>query len=109
MLVGEDPASCVYVRNKTRACERAGVSSREYRLPADTNQEALLKLIGELNADPTVDGILVQLPLPGQIRASAVIEAIDPGTSTAFTCSLRARSWSAAATKASARARLRAS
>ena len=79
VLVGEDPASCVYVRNKTRACERAGVSSREYRLPADTNQEALLKLIGELNADPTVDGILVQLPLPGQIRASAVIEAIDPG------------------------------
>jgi len=79
VLVGEDPASCVYVRNKTRACERAGVSSHEYRLPADTDQKALLDLIGRLNADPAVDGILVQLPLPKQIRASAVIEAIDPG------------------------------
>ncbi len=79
ILVGEDPASCVYVRNKTRACERAGVASHEYRLPAQTSQAELLELIERLNRSNAIDGILVQLPLPDQIRASAVIEAIDPG------------------------------
>lgn len=78
ILVGEDPSSCVYVRNKTRACERAGVSSHEFKLPADTPQEELVGLIRRLNAAAGIDGILVQLPLPDHIRASAVIESIDP-------------------------------
>lgn len=64
ILVGEDPASQVYVRNKIRACERVGIESLEFRLPAETTQEALLAKIAELNADDAVDGILVQLPLP---------------------------------------------
>lgn len=78
VLVGEDPASCVYVRNKTRACERAGILSREFRLPAETSEAELLALIAKLNADEAVDGILVQLPLPQQISAEAVIAAISP-------------------------------
>ena len=78
VLVGEDPASCVYVKNKTRACERAGVISTEYRLPADTTEKELLELIEKLNNDPAVDGILVQLPLPKQINPDAVILSISP-------------------------------
>jgi methylenetetrahydrofolate dehydrogenase (NADP+)/methenyltetrahydrofolate cyclohydrolase len=78
VLVGDDPASAVYVRNKDRAATGVGIAARTLRLPADTPEAALLGLVAELNADAGVDGILVQLPLPRQIRAQAVIEAIDP-------------------------------
>ena len=78
ILVGDDPASQVYVRNKCRACEEAGLMSRSHDLPADTSQAALLGLIDELNEDPLVDGILVQLPLPDHIDAEAVTERIFP-------------------------------
>lgn len=78
VIVGEDPASRVYVRNKALACERAGVNSWVHAMPADTPQERLLGFLRELNADPTVHGILVQLPLPKPLDARAVIEAIDP-------------------------------
>jgi len=78
VLVGEDPASQVYVRSKGKATLEAGMLSFEHRLPADTSQDALLALVRQLNADPAVDGILVQLPLPAQIDEQAVIEAIDP-------------------------------
>lgn len=75
--VGNDPASGVYVRNKKRACEACGIRSLSYELPEDTGEEQLLELIGKLNADPAVNGILVQLPLPGQIDENKVIRAID--------------------------------
>ncbi len=78
ILVGQDPASQVYVRNKRRACEEAGVTSFSYDLPAETSQETLLDRIRQLNADPQVDGILVQLPLPDHIDSDSVIETIDP-------------------------------
>lgn len=78
VLVGNDPASEVYVRNKKRACERAGVASFEHRLPADATQDSLLALIDRLNADDAVDGILVQLPLPGGLSAQSVIDRISP-------------------------------
>lgn len=78
VLVGEDPASEVYVRNKARQTLEAGMRSFEHKLPAQTTQADLLALVARLNADPAVDGILVQLPLPAQIDARAVIEAIDP-------------------------------
>lgn len=78
VLVGEDPASQVYVKNKARQTGDAGMASFEHRLDASTSEADLLALIRELNADPAVHGILVQLPLPAQIRANAVIEAIDP-------------------------------
>ena len=78
VLVGEDPASQVYVRNKHAATVAAGINSFEHRLPADTAQADLMALIARLNADPSVDGILVQLPLPKGLDAQAVIEAIDP-------------------------------
>ena len=78
VLVGEDPASQVYVRNKIRACEELGIQSENHLLPADTTQEALLGLIEELNRREEVSGILVQLPLPRQIREEAVIAAIAP-------------------------------
>jgi len=76
--VGDDPASGVYVRNKDRAALAAGFDSATVRLPADTSEAALLDVVGELNADPAVDGILVQLPLPPQIRQEAVVDAISP-------------------------------
>ena len=76
--VGEDPASGVYVRNKDRAAAAAGFDSATIHLPAETNQTALLAQVAALNADTAVDGILVQLPLPPQIDALAVIAAIDP-------------------------------
>ncbi len=78
VLVGEDPASQVYVRSKGTATREAGMLSIEHKLPAETSEPDLLALIARLNGDPTVDGILVQLPLPGQIDAQKVIEAIDP-------------------------------
>ena len=78
ILVGDDPASAIYVRNKRRACERAGVRSLAYDLPATTRQDELLVLIDRLNADPEVDGILVQAPLPPQIDSETVIERILP-------------------------------
>ncbi|WP_160121452.1 bifunctional methylenetetrahydrofolate dehydrogenase/methenyltetrahydrofolate cyclohydrolase FolD [Rhodovarius lipocyclicus] len=76
--VGDDPASGVYVRNKDKAAKEAGFNSRTIHLPADTTQAALLARIAELNADPAVDGILVQLPLPAQIDTQAAINAVAP-------------------------------
>lgn len=78
VLVGEDPASSVYVRSKGKATVEAGMRSFEHRLSADTSQADLLALIGRLNADDAVDGILVQLPLPAQIDTDRVVDAIDP-------------------------------
>lgn len=78
ILLGENPASAIYVRNKRKACEQTGIHSVAYDLPASTTQEALLALIDQLNADHTIDGILVQLPLPSHIAESAVIERIRP-------------------------------
>ena len=78
ILLGGDPASSIYVRNKRLACEKAGVLSISHDLPADTSQADLLALIQQLNDDPDVDGILVQAPLPPQIDEEAVIECIRP-------------------------------
>ena len=78
VLVGSDPASQVYVRNKTKACEAAGMVHRQINLDATISQEALLKVIAELNADVAIDGILVQLPLPAHLDSSLVIRNIDP-------------------------------
>jgi len=78
VLVGEDPASAVYVRNKIERTAVAGMRSIEHRLAKDTDQDTLLRLIDEMNNDDAVDGILVQLPLPDQIDEDAVINAIDP-------------------------------
>ena len=77
--VGADPASTIYVRNKRKACEAAGILSLEHDLPATTTTEELLALIDALNSDVTVDGILVQLPLPGHIESHTIIERIAPG------------------------------
>ncbi len=78
VLVGEDPASQVYVGSKGRQTVEAGMASFEHRLPEDTSEAAVLDLVARLNDDPEVDGILVQLPLPKQIDSTAVINAIDP-------------------------------
>jgi methylenetetrahydrofolate dehydrogenase (NADP+)/methenyltetrahydrofolate cyclohydrolase len=78
VLVGDDPASQVYVRNKRRDCQEVGMNSRLHRLGADTSQTELLDLIAQLNADASVHGILVQLPLPKQIDERAVLEAVSP-------------------------------
>ncbi|HZL87324.1 MAG TPA: tetrahydrofolate dehydrogenase/cyclohydrolase catalytic domain-containing protein, partial [Pirellulaceae bacterium] len=78
VLVGEDPASQVYVKNKRLACERIGIDSRLHKLPATTTEEDLLQLVAELNADEEVHGILVQLPLPAQIRPSKILDAVHP-------------------------------
>ncbi|MEM7158273.1 MAG: bifunctional methylenetetrahydrofolate dehydrogenase/methenyltetrahydrofolate cyclohydrolase FolD [Myxococcota bacterium] len=79
VLVGDDPASQIYVRNKGRRAAEVGIATRDHRLPADdTTTESLLGLIAELNADAQVDGILVQLPLPSHIDSDAVLLAIDP-------------------------------
>ncbi|CAG4908746.1 unnamed protein product, partial [Acidocella sp. C78] len=78
VLVGEDPASQVYVRNKERAATAAGIAGETIRLPATTSQAELLAVIDRLNRDAAVDGILVQLPLPAGLDAGAVIRAIDP-------------------------------
>jgi methylenetetrahydrofolate dehydrogenase (NADP+) / methenyltetrahydrofolate cyclohydrolase len=78
VLVGDNPASQVYVRNKQKACEKAGITSQLFRLPAETTTEDLLTLIDRLNHDPIVHGILVQLPLPKQIDERRVLEAVTP-------------------------------
>ena len=78
VLVGEDPASQVYVRSKHKATVAANMESFEHRLPADTGEAELLALVERLNADPAVDGILVQLPLPDHLDEQAVIAAISP-------------------------------
>jgi methylenetetrahydrofolate dehydrogenase (NADP+)/methenyltetrahydrofolate cyclohydrolase len=78
LLVGEDPASQVYVRNKVKACEEAGMHSLLERLPADLTEDALIKRIHELNLDPSIHGILVQLPLPKHLNSHIVIESIAP-------------------------------
>jgi methylenetetrahydrofolate dehydrogenase (NADP+)/methenyltetrahydrofolate cyclohydrolase len=78
VLVGEDPASQVYTRSKEKASNEVGMRGRLHVLPADTSEDALLALLAKLNADPAVDGILVQLPLPKQIREQRVLDAVDP-------------------------------
>lgn len=78
VMVGNDPASAVYVRNKRRACEETGIVSVAHDLPAATTEAELLALIDRLNADPAIDGILVQLPLPAHIGSTAVLERLDP-------------------------------
>lgn len=78
VLVGDHPASAVYVRNKQRACKDAGINGRILRLPADVSEARLLETLDALNTDPDVHGILVQLPLPRQIHEGRVIERIDP-------------------------------
>lgn len=78
ILVGENPASQVYVNSKRKACQEIGFISKAYDLPEDTSEEYILKLIDGLNKDSTVDGILVQLPLPAHIDSTKVIEAIVP-------------------------------
>ena len=79
VLVGEDPASQVYVRNKDKAASAAGITVQTRRLSADTSQAELESVVAELNADASVNGILVQLPLPGELNEQRVVEAIDPG------------------------------
>jgi methylenetetrahydrofolate dehydrogenase (NADP+)/methenyltetrahydrofolate cyclohydrolase len=78
VLVGENPASEVYVRNKRAACERVGMTSLLHRLPASTLQQELLTLVVQMNADPTVHGILIQLPLPKQIDEKRILDAVNP-------------------------------
>lgn len=78
VLVGDNPASQVYVRNKRKACEQVGIASWLHELPGSTTQAELLALLGRLNADPAVSGILVQLPLPPQIKESAIVQAVAP-------------------------------
>lgn len=78
ILVGEDPASNIYVRNKREACEQVGIQSLYHHLPADTTEKYLIELIEHLNHDPEVDGILLQLPLPKHIHANKILEHINP-------------------------------
>lgn len=78
VLVGDDPASEIYIRRKQEAAREAGILSRDYRLAEDTTEDDLLDLVAQLNADAAVDGILVQLPLPSQIDEQRVIDAVDP-------------------------------
>ena len=76
--VGEDPASAVYVRNKEKACEYIGINSKKIEMPEETTEEELLKLVDDLNTDPAINGILVQLPLPKHIDENKILLAIDP-------------------------------
>jgi len=78
VMVGDNAASAVYVRNKRRACEETGIVSVAHDLPASTSEAELLSLIDRLNADPAIDGILVQLPLPAHVASTEVLERIDP-------------------------------
>ena len=78
VIVGDDPASHVYVKNKKKGCEQVGFYSEEYALPEQTSQEELMQLLDRLNADPKIHGILVQLPLPRHLDEKAVIERILP-------------------------------
>lgn len=79
VLVGDDPASAVYVRMKSRDCEEVGIETRDLRLPADTAQDELMELISDLNRDRAVHGILVQLPLPSGLDERAVLQSVRPG------------------------------
>jgi methylenetetrahydrofolate dehydrogenase (NADP+)/methenyltetrahydrofolate cyclohydrolase len=79
VLVGEDPASQIYIRNKGKACEEVGMRSLHHSLPAETSENELLELVGELGLDRDVDGILVQLPVPEHIDPDRVVAALDPG------------------------------
>jgi methylenetetrahydrofolate dehydrogenase (NADP+)/methenyltetrahydrofolate cyclohydrolase len=79
VLVGDDPASQIYIRNKGKACEEVGMRSLHHSLPAETSENELLELVGELGLDRDVDGILVQLPVPEQIDPDRVVAALDPG------------------------------
>ncbi|HLF86799.1 MAG TPA: bifunctional methylenetetrahydrofolate dehydrogenase/methenyltetrahydrofolate cyclohydrolase FolD [Nitrospiria bacterium] len=78
VLVGDNPASQVYVRNKRKACEEAGIYSEEHKLPADLKQEALVKLVNDLNIDKKINGILIQLPLPKHIDSKVILECVSP-------------------------------
>jgi len=78
ILVGDDAASRIYVRNKVRACEQTGVRSKLLELPASVTQQALASVIGELNRDTSIHGILVQLPLPKHIDAARILDAVSP-------------------------------
>lgn len=78
VLVGDDPASAVYVKNKRLACEKAGLYPEEHRLPASTSQEDLLRLVEQLNENPRIHGILVQLPLPSHIDSKVILQAVSP-------------------------------
>ena len=78
VLVGDDPASQVYVRNKERAAKKVGIAGEVHRLPAETSEPDLLSLVLELNADDNIDGILVQLPLPEHLQDQTIVDAIDP-------------------------------
>jgi methylenetetrahydrofolate dehydrogenase (NADP+)/methenyltetrahydrofolate cyclohydrolase len=78
VLVGDDPASDVYIRGKQKAAQSVGIDARDLRLPADTPEDELLGLLADLNADDAVDGILVQLPLPSHIEETKAIESVDP-------------------------------
>jgi methylenetetrahydrofolate dehydrogenase (NADP+)/methenyltetrahydrofolate cyclohydrolase len=78
LLVGDDPASAIYIRLKHKAADEVGIASRDLRLPQETSEEELLARIAELNADDAVDGILVQLPLPGHIDEARVLRAVEP-------------------------------
>ena len=78
VLVGEDPASQTYVKSKEKACAQTGMESESYRLPESTTEEELINLIAQLNEDRSVNGILVQLPLPRHISVDSVIQMIDP-------------------------------
>jgi methylenetetrahydrofolate dehydrogenase (NADP+)/methenyltetrahydrofolate cyclohydrolase len=78
VLVGDDPASEIYVRNKRKACEKVGIYSEEHKLPAETTEEQLLELVNKLNKDPKIHGILVQLPLPGHINETKILRTVSP-------------------------------
>lgn len=78
VLVGDDPASAIYVRSKGKAAKEVGVDARDYRLPATTSQSELLELVGQLDQDEGIDGILVQLPLPAQVDPDVILDAIRP-------------------------------
>lgn len=78
VLIGEHPASKVYVRNKRRMCEEVGIYSEEHRLPDDASEAEILRLVEDLNHDPKIDGILVQLPMPGQIETRRILDAVNP-------------------------------
>lgn len=78
IIVGDDPASRIYVNNKKKACEQVGIYSEEYALPAETTEEELLELVRKLNADPKINGILVQSPVPKHIDEHKIVETIDP-------------------------------
>ncbi|NIT14706.1 MAG: bifunctional 5,10-methylene-tetrahydrofolate dehydrogenase/5,10-methylene-tetrahydrofolate cyclohydrolase, partial [Candidatus Dadabacteria bacterium] len=78
VLVGDDPASEIYVRNKRKACEKVGIYSEEHKLSAETSEQELLDLVNRLNDDPKIHGILVQLPLPDQINETTILRAVSP-------------------------------